>query len=166
LGKIDFLAWIKGAELPVKPHFTSEELEKVFKLANDYIALGGESSPEGFEAVPNLFSLYIETFLRYLLTHKSMTLKIVERLDKDHDFTHKFSKEIRCCWFKIALTHKYEPAYPEIYEFLGSNGRIKYIRPIYALLDKIDHNKAVELFNKHEGFYHNLLVHMLKKILF
>lgn len=94
-----------------------------------------------------------------------MNLRIVEKIDKDHDFTHKYSMEIKCTWFKIALTHKYEPAYEEIYKFVGSNGRIKYIRPMYALLDKIDHEKAIELYEKHKGFYHNLLVNMLKKIL-
>jgi hypothetical protein len=47
------------------------------KLADQYVTLDGESSPEGFEKIPELYSLYFEAFLSYLLVHKGMNLKIV-----------------------------------------------------------------------------------------
>jgi hypothetical protein len=52
LSKVDFKAWIKGADVPVRPNFTSTKLEEVIALADQYIALGGDSSPEGSEGIP------------------------------------------------------------------------------------------------------------------
>ena len=48
--KIDWTTWIKGPGLPpVTANFTSSAEQLAIKLANDYISLGGNSSPLGFE---------------------------------------------------------------------------------------------------------------------
>ena len=43
-------------------------------------------------------------------------------------------------------------------KFLGSNGRLRYLTPLYVGLAKINKSKAIEMFNRHKDFYHPIAI--------
>jgi len=60
----------------------------------------------------------------------------------------------------------YEAAMDPAHDFIGAQGRLKYLTPIYkALKDSGQRATAVQWFNEHINFYHPLAVASLKKLL-
>ncbi len=57
LNQIDWYTWLEVPGLPpVTADFSTPEVHEAKKLADDYIQLGGDSSPEGFEKYLSYFT--------------------------------------------------------------------------------------------------------------
>jgi len=64
------------------------------------------------------------------------------------------------------LSIKYNPAYDASHEFVSSQGRLKYLTPIYQSLESTDqHDLAVQWFDENEDFYHPIAVSSLEATL-
>lgn len=48
-------------------------------------------------------------------------------------------------------------------DFVHSQGRMKYVRPIFRALSKIDKSKAKSIFNSARRFYHPITAKMVEK---
>ena len=51
-------------------------------------------------------------------------------------------------------------------ELLGKVGRMKFVRPLYRLLEKCDRDLAVKTFEKNKDFYHPICRQIVEKDLF
>jgi leukotriene-A4 hydrolase len=51
-------------------------------------------------------------------------------------------------------------------ELLGQVGRMKFVRPLYRELVKVDRTLAVETFERNRGFYHPICRGLVEKDLF
>lgn len=58
----------------------------------------------------------------------------MEALDKAFNFTNSGNSEIRFAWLKVAIARHYEPALPSLESFLTTQGRRKFIAPLYTEL--------------------------------
>lgn len=54
----------------------------------------------------------------------------------------------------IGLRAKATETYQPAAELLGKIGRMKFVRPLFRLLEKADRELAVETFEKNRNFYH------------
>lgn len=54
-------------------------------------------------------------------------------------------------------------AYPGVAKLLGEVGRMKYTRPLYRGLNKVDHELAVKTFKEYRDFYHPICRQMVEK---
>ena len=92
------------------------------------------------------------------------------RLD-DLDRTFKLSasgnSEIQFAWLRIAIANRYEPAFPALERFLTSQGRRKFVAPLYADLAKTDWGKALamKIYAKARPTYHSVSVGTIDKSL-
>jgi leukotriene-A4 hydrolase len=59
-----------------------------------------------------------------------------------------FNMEIKNVWYQIALNTKHRDVIPNVIDFLGKIGRMKYVRPIYKAFALVDRNLAYETFTK------------------
>lgn len=89
-------------------------------------------------------------------------------MDTIHDFnnySHYKNSEIRFMWCRLALLGCYEKVLENAKDFVGIQGRMKYIRPIYEdmhlLYPKGDY--SVNLFLENESSYHSIAVKMIRK---
>ena len=80
--------------------------------------------------------------------------------------------EILYSWFYLSLSCELIIDLRELEEFLGSHGRMKYLRPIYRYgvmtrmnraLALIDSNIARDIFAKNRSIYHPIAVKMTEK---
>ena len=62
----------------------------------------------------------------------------LERLDRAFNLTGNGNSEILFSWFRIAIRNHYRPAMPALERFLTSQGRRKFLRPLYEDLMKQD----------------------------
>lgn len=62
--------------------------------------------------------------------------------------------ELSSRYLGIALTAKDTTAYQPAADLLGKVGRMKFVRPLYRKLNKVDRQLALETFEKNKDFYH------------
>jgi leukotriene-A4 hydrolase len=68
--------------------------------------------------------------------------------------TNTRNVELSSRYFGIGLTAKEESVYHPTAELLGKVGRMKFVRPLYRKLVKVDRKLAVKTFEKNRDFYH------------
>jgi len=71
--------------------------------------------------------------------------------------------ELSFRYLSIGLTAKDETVYHPTAELLGKVGRMKFVRPLYRKLNKVDRKLALETFEKHRDFYHPICRDMVEK---
>jgi leukotriene-A4 hydrolase len=89
----------------------------------------------------------------------------------DLDNTFKLStsgnSEILFAWLRHAIANRYEPAFPALGRFLTSQGRRKYVAPLYADLAKTDWGKrmANDIYRRARPGYHSVSTGTIDKTL-
>jgi leukotriene-A4 hydrolase len=63
-------------------------------------------------------------------------------LDRTFGLTKRGNSEVRFLWLRIGIRNRYEPAMPALEQFLTTQGRRKFLRPLYEDLMKTDWGKA------------------------
>lgn len=61
--------------------------------------------------------------------------------------------ELKTAYYGISLRAGDRDAFPGIVELLGSVGRMKFVRPLYRQLVKLDRDLAVATYEKNKDFY-------------
>ena len=91
----------------------------------------------------------------------------LDELDKSFKLSTTGNSEIMFAWLKIAIANKYEPAFPALEKFLTSQGRRKFVSPLYADLAKTDWGKAMamRIYAKARPTYHSVSVGAIDKTL-
>ena len=172
LDQIDWDAWIfQGGANPkgVVLDFTTAVAQKFEKLADDYITLGGESSPENYNDYLTTVDPQLKViFLNRLLEQTAkVTLKLMTKIDADLGVTKEANPEIGQRWFPLALQHQYDNgAIAAMENYVSIQGRMKYINPVYTALVKNNRNDlAYNWFIKNQNFYHPIAIAQLRKII-
>ena len=80
----------------------------------------------------------------------------VADLDKTFGLTGRGNSEVLFAWLRIAIRHHYQPAMPALERFLTSQGRRKFLRPLYEDLMATDWGKAEarRIYAKARPLYH------------
>jgi leukotriene-A4 hydrolase len=63
-------------------------------------------------------------------------------LDRAFGLSDSGNSEVLFAWLRIAIRHRYAPARPALERFLTSQGRRKFLKPLYEALVKTDSGKA------------------------
>jgi len=88
-------------------------------------------------------------------------------LDKTFKLSSSGNSEIEFSWLKIAIRNHYQPAFAGLDHFLTSQGRRKFVAPLYADLAKTDWGKklAMEIYKRARPTYHSVAVGTVDKAL-
>ncbi|MBC3540199.1 M1 family metallopeptidase [Rufibacter sediminis] len=87
---------------------------------------------------------------------KSLQLTQMQELDTAFGFTASGNAEIQAEWFKHAIHHQYQEAYPALEAFLVRVGRRKFLLPLYKALLQTEAGAALarEIYQKARPNYH------------
>jgi aminopeptidase N len=154
--------WIHGPGIPENsPRFTSAKLTELKDLAAGFTE-GVRPAPAAVEEwkVPH-WLVYLEA-LPKKLSHAQCAW-----LDETFGLTASGNAEILCDWLTIAATSGYAPAFDRISDFLGSVGRMKFLKPLYKALHENEKTRdmATKLFERHAPHYHPIARAALKRVL-
>jgi hypothetical protein len=91
----------------------------------------------------------------------------LDDLDRTFRLSERRNSEILFSWLRIAIRSKYEPAFPALERFLTSQGRRKFLRPLYEDLVKTDWGKpmATQIYAKARPLYHSVSTATLDPII-
>ena len=73
----------------------------------------------------------IVAFLERLLAQPPLPLALVERLATTYGLAGNRNSEVRLQWQLLALKAQYTAVLPDVVAFATSQGRMKYVRPLY-----------------------------------
>ncbi len=157
LATVGAAEWLDGPGVPASaPVFRSSRLEVVEAL--------GASAPDEVLAArwtPIEWVLWLDGLPR-TLEHSALAA-----LDARFDFTHALNSEVAVSWLKLAVAAGYRPAFGRLETLLGSVGRMKYLRPLYAALAARDDSRAlaVDCFTRFRDRYHPIAQQVVAGVL-
>lgn len=149
--------------LPPKPDFDTSLVDQCYKLADQWVALNknqGESSSKFTPSpndISNFSSLQLVAFLERLLDlppPDQLSPKLTTLMDETYSFTKSENAEILARYYQLALGSQDTNVYTMAAAWLGTVGRMKFVRPIYRALEKVDRELAVKTFERFRGWYH------------
>ncbi len=143
--------WIHQPGLPDNaPVFSSARLESLEALGKGWsdgvrpdVAEAGKWSAEDWQI-----------FLQAL--PRTLPAEDCAWLEENFKLTEQGNCEILSNWLLIAAGSGFEPAYERIRSFLGEVGRMKYLKPLYMVLQENEATRslAAEVFAAHADSYH------------
>ena len=86
-----------------------------------------------------------------------------QELGKVYGLADSQNIELKTAYYLIALRSQDTASYQGVADLLGSVGRMKFVRPLYRALNKVDHDLAVSTFKKNRDFYHPICRGMVEK---
>jgi hypothetical protein len=91
----------------------------------------------------------------------------LDDLDKSFKLSASGNSEIQFAWFRIAIENHYVPAFAALEHFLTSQGRRKFVAPLYADLAKTEWGKpmAMRIYAKARPTYHSVSTGTIDKTL-
>lgn len=176
LDRIDWNAWLyKPGMPPVKPKFDTTLVDQCYSLADKWLG--------AMKRGASLTSLFSEADIASYTANQSVVfLETLTSFDKRADFKWKnhtqacralsqiyesYSKshnaEVLFRWYAVQVRGHNSDFYTRLGEWLGTVGRMKFVRPGYVLLKEVDSALAIKYFKKFEATYHPICQAMVRK---
>lgn len=169
LDEIDWDTWFYQPGLPPKPDFDTRLVDAVNALADKWESLS--SGDKGFRPsakdVEGLSANQIVVFLERLLLSK-LPIPVDYAADMGTLYGFRTSKnvEVSSRYYQVAMKAEDRSVLSSVADLLGKVGRMKFVRPLYRGMIKLDINLAAETYEKYKNFYHPICRQMVAKDLF
>ncbi|CAO2652965.1 Nn.00g023760.m01.CDS01 [Neocucurbitaria sp. VM-36] len=156
---------------PPKPDFDQSMVTKCYELADKWHSLLNKSSGGGFDPkesdidgwVSNQSVVFLEKLQSFA---EKFSAEHVHQLGATYGYTTTKNIEVLSRYLSIGLMAKAPETYQPSADLLGRIGRMKFVRPIFKLLNEADRSLAVKTFEKNKDFYHPICRQMVEKDLF
>jgi leukotriene-A4 hydrolase len=102
-------------------------------------------------------------FLEKAQAHAPVAAELLDALDATYSLTQIRNSEVRFRWQMLQLLSNDKRCFPHVAAFLAEQGRMKFIRPLYRQLAKVDKQFARDTFAKYEKSYHPIGAKMVAK---
>jgi leukotriene-A4 hydrolase len=175
--QIDWDWWVSGPyNAPAdKLNFTSPNITACEDLANKFV-LHPDDIVEDDYKVYAAWSSTIKTIFNIQLTNTMAEnsidtengLKILTLIDQCLDITNTKNPEVKQIWFPLGISYGYKPVKEPAIEWVSSQGRLKYISPVYGAWvghDLTDCHVAETTFNANKDFYHPLALKEIQDLI-
>jgi hypothetical protein len=108
--------------------------------------------------------LFLDTLLDYSQQSGSFTVAFLEQLNSFYQFNSSKNAEICLRWQSLGLKANAPWIVPQVVEFITSQGRMKFVRPLYRLFrqSQVGGQLANDTFQKHKMMYHPIARKMLE----
>lgn len=170
LKKIDWEDWINARGYPsIKNDFKNKFSEEIQLIINKFF---NEDLDESFVQTFKGWHTNLKLFFLFHITEDpkgiNLTDKQYELLVKTLDLKQGYNSEVTFSFLMLALANKKMDIKEQLHSFLGTYGRMKFIRPLYQAYARINKAEAVDLFEKLKNTYHPIAARLveadLKKI--
>ena len=177
---VDWDAWLTKPGMPpvdVGLYYDGGSSEASAELARrwhlcDVLGMGGEGTkPVGASAddVKDFSSAQIDHFLLSLIEYRggshALSVNVVKSLDDLYGVSAMKNSEIRCKWLQLRLAAGDAGAFEPARDMLTSQGRMKFLRPLYRSLSKSKAEGGVtfarETFTDARNMYHPIAEKMV-----
>ncbi|KAF2275621.1 leukotriene A-4 hydrol [Westerdykella ornata] len=158
---------------PEKPQFDDSMVKRCYALADKWQARAQKGDPSSFEPhasdiqgwVANQSVVFLERVQEFAA---SLSPADVNLLGATYGYTASATRNIEVVsrFLQVGLMARTKETYEPAAELLGRIGRMKFVRPLFRLLNAADRELAVRTFERNKGFYHPICRQMVEKDLF
>ncbi|CAB4380433.1 unnamed protein product [Rhizophagus irregularis] len=168
LDTIDWKGWLNSPGMPpVKNEFDQTLAKACNELAKRWNSANSKGQFEEFSTsdIENFTSEQKIVFLERILEYQPLSHPAIIAMDKVYKFTTVHNSELRFRWQKICLLAEYEPIFPHVVKFVTEQGRMKFVRPLYRLLNNTKNGSSLakKTFIENRSFYHPIAAAMIEK---
>src|SRR5688572_26911213 len=155
--------WLYQPGLPDNaPVPSSDALARVEKDSTSFAA----GAPAATIGAANAWST--QEWQHFLVTlPDKLSASQMADLDRTFGLSQRRNAEVLFAWLRVAIRNRYAPAMPALERFLTSQGRRKFLRPLYEDLMKTDWGKvdARRIYARARPLYHSLSTNTLDPII-
>ncbi|KAL8342382.1 hypothetical protein RB598_004000 [Gaeumannomyces tritici] len=158
---IDWEGRFYSPGLPPKPEFDTSLIDVCYALAEkwknkDYVP--SRKDVDGWAGNQKLVFLgSVQGFAEPLSAERAQLMGTA------YDLVDTKNVELKTAYYQIALRAEDSAVYAGVAELLGQVGRMKFVRPLFRALNKVDRPLALETFEKNKDFYHPICRAMAEK---
>jgi leukotriene-A4 hydrolase len=164
LQELDWDGWFYRPGLPPKPEFDTSLADIVYELADKWKA---QSFQPHLDDIKGLTANQIVVFLeQVLLFEQPLTADQSKLMGEVYGFAKSENIEVANLYLQVGLKAGDKSVIEPTTELLGRIGRMKFVRPLFRTLQKVDRQAAVETFERNKDFYHPICRAMVEKDLF
>jgi aminopeptidase N len=160
--RLDVDAWVDGPGLP--PNATEIRGELFAAVERQAEAWNAGAPPSSLSTA----AWSTQEWLHFLQSlPRTIEAARLDALDAAFGLSRSGNSEVACAWLLIAIRNRYEPAFPAVDHFLTSQGRRKYVRPIYTALARTDWGMelAREVYERARPTYHPVTSSTVDRVL-
>lgn len=162
----DWDLWLYGHGMPPLPVFDKTLVDESEKLARGWIHFdqneGSAPTVDITDWTSNRKICFLDSILQEM-GDKKLKLDTIRRMKTVYSFHQSKNAEILFRFCMIAVQSNDEDILPIVVRFITSQGRMKYIRPLYRAMYESDigRNLAVQTFLSNKDFYHPIATKMV-----
>jgi len=160
--KVKAKQWIYEPNVPAnEPPFSSPRREELQRLGKNFTK--GER-PDPAKAKKWRID---EWLVWFAALPTKLSQEDCDWLESTFSFNESGNAEILNKWLAIAASSSYEPSYEKLRDFLGTFGRMKYLKPLYKAMYENPDTRALALsiYQQHKDLYHPIARAGLESIL-
>ncbi|KAF2261510.1 leukotriene A-4 hydrolase [Lojkania enalia] len=154
---------------PDKPEFDDSLVKVCYELADKWQAHlenGDKIKPKKSDIegwVGNQSVVFLERVQNFA---EKLSPEDVNLMGSTYHYAESQNIELVSRFLSIGLKARCKDCYGPTADLLGRIGRMKFVRPLFRLLNDADRELAVETFKKNRDFYHPICRQMVEKDLF
>ncbi|KAJ5140596.1 hypothetical protein N7448_004004 [Penicillium atrosanguineum] len=152
---------------PPKPQFDTSLVDVVYSLAQKWETLHNSSFKPQASDLEGLTANQIVVFLEQVLRwEQPLRPELSKLMGEVYGLAKSDNIEVSNLYFQVGMKAGDESVIEPTTELLGRIGRMKFVRPLFRNLQKINRPVALETFEKYKDFYHPICRGMVEKDLF
>ncbi|KIW38225.1 leukotriene A-4 hydrolase/aminopeptidase [Exophiala oligosperma] len=169
LAEIDWDTWFYKPGFPPKPDFDTTLVDVAYRLAEKWE--GFTRNPDGpSDFKPSKLDIegwtanQVVVFLEKVMASKTtLPMRHANHMGDVYKLKDTRNVEVSARYYQIAMASRDQSIKEFVVKMLGQVGRMKFVRPLYRGLMKLDYERAVETFEKNKDFYHPICRGMVAK---
>ncbi|KAI5781244.1 peptidase family M1-domain-containing protein [Geopyxis carbonaria] len=164
LSELDWDYWFYAPGLPKKPDYDTTLVDMCYALAECWKTIDTVEFTPRASDIQGWSSGQIVVFLESISDLETPLSKAsIGKMAEAYGFLKSENAEILSRFLTVGLQAKDESIYEPTANALGQWGRMKFVRPLFRLLNQCDRDLAVATFKKYENFYHPICREAVRK---
>jgi leukotriene-A4 hydrolase len=162
ISKVDWDSWLYTPGMPPITIDFSTKLEQECRQLADQPSAISKDQLESLNAnqIAYLFNIFLNQ------QPSTITCDIIKQIDKNCQMNKYCNGDICYQWYQLCIRVKYVEALEDIFKFLGENGEMKFLKPMYTEF-KLSWPemmpRVLEFFEEHKKYIHPLLVKQIEQ---
>jgi leukotriene-A4 hydrolase len=167
LKDLDWDTWFYKPGYPPKPDYDDSMVRACYELAEKWKNRSSDFKPSPAD-ISSWTANQSVVFLERLQSYPAPPISVndVDLLGSTYGYADSENVELVSRFCGVGLMARAEGVYKPTAKLLGTVGRMKFVRPLYRLLEQCDRKFACETFEKNRDFYHPICRAMVERDLY
>jgi len=167
VGQIDWDTWLYSPGMPpYKPAFDDSLAKACWELADRWQEWSGHGNcPFDGKEMEQLSAEQRQEFLSTLFVGAALGEEKLAKMESLYELSDTGNMEILFLWIRLGIKARWDVVVPKAFNFVNSQGRMKFVGPIYKDLNSWEEKKqeAVENFIQNKKYLMQSCANLVKK---